>query len=100
MARLVGRTGHVFAYEPGHESRTLLERSRELNAAVNLTILPFALSDREGEGRLVFGGSSELNALGKSGVGETVRITSLDSEDAARGWPSPDFVKIDAEGEE
>jgi FkbM family methyltransferase len=100
MALLVGRTGHVFAYEPGQESRTLLERSRELNAAVNLTILPFALSDREREGRLVFGGSSELNALGESGVGETVRITSLDSEDAARGWPSPDFVKIDAEGEE
>ena len=100
MARLVGRTGHVFAYEPGSETRALLERSRELNAAVNLDILPFALSDREREGRLVFGGSSELNALGDSGVGETVRITSLDSEDAARGWPSPDFIKIDAEGEE
>ena len=48
----------------------------------------------------MFGGSSELNALGDSGAGETVRITSLDSEDAARGWPSPDFIKIDAEGEE
>ena len=29
-----------------------------------------------------------------------MRITSLDNEDVARGWPSPDFVKIDAEGEE
>jgi FkbM family methyltransferase len=100
MAHLVGRTGQVFAYEPGSEARALLERSRELNAAVNLHISPFALSDRECEGRLVFGGSSELNALGDSGAGETVRITSLDSEDAARGWPSPDFIKIDAEGEE
>jgi len=100
MARSVGQTGHVFAYEPGSEIRALLERSRELNAAVNLHISPFALSDREREGRLVFGGSSELNALGDGGAGETVRITSLDSEDAARGWPSPDFIKIDAEGEE
>lgn len=100
MARLVGQTGHVFAYEPGSETRALLERSRELNAAVNLDILPFALSDREREGRLVFGGSSELNALGNSGAGETVRITTLDSEDATRGWPSPDFIKVDAEGEE
>src|SRR4051794_9471858 len=100
MARLVGPTGHVFAYEPGTEARNLLERSRELNAGVNLHILPFALSDGDREGRLVFGGSSELNALGDSGAGETVHIRSLDSEDAARGWPSPDFIKIDAEGEE
>jgi FkbM family methyltransferase len=100
VARLVGQTGQVFAYEPGSETRALLERSRELNAAFNLHISPFALSDREREGRLVFGGSSELNALGDSGPGETVHITSLDSEDTAQGWPSPDFIKIDAEGEE
>jgi FkbM family methyltransferase len=100
MARLVKRTGQVFAYEPGSEARALLQRSRELNAAVNLNISSFALSDSEREGWLVFGGSSELNALGDSGAGEMVHITSLDSEDAARSWPSPDLVKIDAEGEE
>ena len=100
MARLVGQMGQVFAYEPGSETRALLERSRELNKATNLQISPFALSDSAREGRLVFGGSSELNALGDSGAGETVRITSLDSEDTARDWPSPDFMKIDAEGEE
>jgi FkbM family methyltransferase len=99
-SRLVGQTGQVFAYEPGSETRALLERSRELNAAVNLHISPFALSDRDREGRLVFGGSSELNALGDSGAGEIVHITSLDSEDTSQGWPSPDFIKIDAEGEE
>jgi FkbM family methyltransferase len=100
MSRLVGQTGHVFAYEPGSETRSLLERSRELNAAANLFISPLALSDRGREGLLVFGPSSELNALGDSGPGERVRIASLDNEDAARGWPSPDFLKIDAEGEE
>jgi FkbM family methyltransferase len=100
MARLVGPTGQVYAYEPGSETRALLERSREINAAVNLHISASALSDHAREGRLVFGNSSELNALGDSGAGETVRITSLDTEDAARGWPSPDFIKIDAEGEE
>jgi FkbM family methyltransferase len=100
MARLVGPAGHVFAYEPGSETRALLERNRELNKATNLHISPCALSDRAREGRLVFGGSSETNALGDSGAGETVRITSLDSEDAARGWAPLDFMKIDAEGEE
>ena len=100
MARLVDRTGQVFAYEPGSEARGLLERSRELNAAENLHISPFALSDSEREGRLVYGNSSELNALGDRGVGEVIGITSLDSEDVAQDWPAPDFVKIDAEGEE
>jgi FkbM family methyltransferase len=100
MARSVGKTGHVFAYEPGSEARALLKRSRELNAAINLDISPLALSDRERDGRLVFSGSNELNALGDGGAGETVSITNLDSEDALRGWPSPDFVKVDVEGEE
>src|SRR5260370_35086885 len=100
MARLVGRTGHVFAYEPGSETRALLKRSRDLNAAVNLDISSFALSDSDREGRLVFGGSSELNALGDSGAGETVLITSLDKEDAPRGWPSPDFMKVNAQAED
>src|SRR5262249_29765612 len=100
MARLVGRTGHVFAYEPGSEVRSLLQRSRELNAAANLEIVPAALSDRKREGRLVFGASDSLHALGDSGPGENVHITTLDDEEALRRWSPPDFVKMDAEGEE
>jgi FkbM family methyltransferase len=99
MARLVGQTGHVFAYEPGAATRALLECSRELNHVGNLHVSSFALSDSTREGRLVFGRSSEFNALGHNGAGETVRVTSLDKEDATLGWPSPDFIKIDAEGE-
>ena len=34
MARWVGPTGRIFAYEPGSEARTLLEQSREINGAV------------------------------------------------------------------
>jgi FkbM family methyltransferase len=100
MARLVGPTGRVFAYEPGTAARALLERSRERNGADNLHVSACALSDSEREGRLAFGVSSEGNALGNAGPGETVRITTLDMEEAAQGWTSPDFIKIDAEGEE
>ena len=99
ISRWIGPTGHVFAYEPGSEARELLEISSTLNHADNLHISPCALSDSEREGRLTLGISSELNMLGEDGAGERVRITSLDIEDAERGW-SPDFVKIDAEGEE
>ena len=99
MARLVA-PGRVFAYEPASEPRALLKRSRELNQASNLEICAAALSDGRREGHLAFGASSELNKLADSGAGERVEITSLDLEAAERGWPAPDFVKIDAEGEE
>jgi FkbM family methyltransferase len=103
MARLVGPTGQVFSYEPGSEARALLERSRELNGAENLRIFPLALSNRAREGRLLFKRSIEDNALDYgdgSSDGETILITTLDQEIFARRWPSPDFIKIDAEGEE
>ena len=100
MAKLVGPQGRVFAYEPASEPRGLLEQSRKLNGADNLEIIFAALSDGAREGHLVFGTSSELNALGDGGAGERVRITSLDLEAAAHNWASLDFIKIDAEGEE
>jgi FkbM family methyltransferase len=100
LARLVGSTGRVFSYEPGSEARSLLEYSRNLNGLRNLEIVNAALSDAAGEGNLAFAWSSELRALGSAATGESVRITTLDLEDTAQGWSSPDFIKIDAEGEE
>jgi FkbM family methyltransferase len=100
MARQAGLTGAVYAYEPTSETRTFLNRSAVLNGCANLHIIPAAVSNQEGEAHLVFGTSSELNALGASGSGERVRLTTLDHEDATRQWSSPDFIKIDAEGEE
>jgi FkbM family methyltransferase len=99
MARLVA-PGPVFAFEPASEPRALLERSRDLNQTSNLNICAAALSDDRRDGHLAFGVSSELNKLANSGPGEEVRITTLDLEDAELAWPAPDFVKIDAEGEE
>jgi FkbM family methyltransferase len=100
MSRLVGPTGRVFAYEPGSEARNHLQRSQELNKIDNMQILPVALSDSRRVGRLLHGVSSEENKLGDIGIGERVEITRLDDEDIVRCWSPPDFVKIDAEGEE
>ncbi len=100
MARLVGSGGRVFAYEPGGDTRALLEQSRDINELSNLTVGPVALSDNEREAILGTAASSELRALTTSGAGERVHVTSLDREDSVRGWGNPDFVKIDAEGEE
>lgn len=101
MTKLVGAGGMVVAYEPASTTRAELETSRRLNSFTKLEIMPFALSDRQGEAVLSLGASSELNALGDGGKGETVRLTTLDTEEDQGRWSrSPDFVKLDAEGEE
>ena len=100
LARRIGPHGMVFAYEPGSEPRSLLERSRAINLADNLQVIAAAVSDRPREGQLVLGKTSELNRLEGAGPAENIWITSLDAEDASRGWSSVDFVKVDAEGEE
>jgi FkbM family methyltransferase len=104
MARRVGERGVVHAYEPGSEARAFLAKSGAANPGIRLELRSEALSDRPRQGRLLFGASSELNRLQEasrdSDPGESVPITSLDHEDEVRGWSSPDFVKLDAEGEE
>lgn len=101
MARAVGSTGKVFAYEPAEETRHLLEASRALNEADNLEVFGSALSDGERTGFLRHGHSSELHVLGDTGgMGESVAVTTLDSTAAKQQWRSIDLLKIDAEGEE
>jgi FkbM family methyltransferase len=100
LARALGGSGAVYAYEPASAPRALLERSCGLNGLHNLQVAAAALSDSTRQGHLVYGGSSELHMLGATGEGETISVTALDEEDRVRNWRAPDFVKIDAEGEE
>jgi len=100
IARMVGPEGRVVAYEPSATSHERLTRGRDINRLHNLEVIDAALSDGERLGRLSVAWSNELNSLSGEAQGETVRITSLDAEDARHGWPPLDFVKIDAEGEE
>src|SRR5262249_12357507 len=44
--------------------------------------------------------SSELRMLTDAPEGEPVGVTSLDEEDRIQRWRTPDFIKIDVEGEE
>jgi FkbM family methyltransferase len=100
LARRVVPEGKVYAYEPGGEARRLLNKGRAANGLNNLHVLETALSDRPRQAHLAAGVSSELHSLNEDGAGEAVSVTSLDAEDAMRDWGAPDFVKIDAEGEE
>lgn len=104
IAKAVGVEGLVFAIEPTRSARSYLEIGCRLNQLDNLRTLSCALSDAEKEGGLGEEPSSELNSLGEgiavSGDAERVRVSTLDIQALELHWPSIDFVKIDAEGQE
>ena len=99
MARLVA-PGKVFAFEPASEPRALLERSESSTGRRTSRNLCGRVIGQPARRPPRVRCIERLNALADAGPGERVRITTLDLEEARQGWHAPDFVKIDAEGEE
>jgi FkbM family methyltransferase len=105
-ARLVGPTGHVYAFEPIPENARAIERNAALNNLENITVLELALSDRAGEAVLripQMNQGAHLAAVGAA-VGEeddlTVQTAALDELRRTREIRPPDLVKLDVEGAE
>lgn len=109
LARKVGPSGHVWAFEPATDTAKLLAESVTANGADWLRVVQQALSDRQGKAWLQMPGQSELNSLAahdsdgvslEVGSGEAVTVTTLDACLEQFGWATVDLLKIDAEGEE
>jgi FkbM family methyltransferase len=103
--KLLLKAGNVTAgmlFEPGTAALQVLRD--EFAASPQIEIIPAAISDSPGE--VIFfeeedaGETSSLSLTAVHGKGKrtTVRVTTLDTEIAQRGWTSVDFLKIDAEG--
>lgn len=109
LARKVGASGQVWAFEPASETAMLLRESASANHTYWLQVVQQALSDREGTAWLQMPGHPELNSLvhpsslelaGQQGCGDSVSITTLDHCLDIHGWTRVDLLKLDAEGEE
>jgi FkbM family methyltransferase len=105
MARLVGPSGSVTAFEPFDENADLLERSAAENGFAHLRVERVAVSRASGEAQLTFA-IETLNTGGAfiatSGVPHghdvrTVRAVALDDVPLPRPIA---FVKMDVEGAE
>ncbi len=111
LARLVGRTGHVYLFEPHFYHHRQLGR---FGKSPHVTYLPFALSDHTGIGVLQvphLGGASvesmatlEKDASPPEGFDENFQRVQVQVETfdrALAGEPRPvGFVKCDVEGHE
>lgn len=103
MAKTVGPTGRVWAFEPGSFPASLLAQGIAANDFAQVILERSALSDAKGTSQLSMGMHSECNSLipqAAAGSGESVRVTTLDDCMKAFGWRNIDFMKVDAEGEE
>lgn len=105
LARLVGSTGRVWAFEPASTTADLLAAGVAANSFANLEVIRCALSGASGTAQLSINESSELNELVRGttpleGATETVACVTLDDAMTEYRWKDIDFVKMDAEGEE
>ncbi len=108
MAKAVGPTGRVWAYEPVSATADCLERSAAENRLTCLEIVRAAISDRSGDGAIQLFGNAEYSSLLRHGqpalegavANEAVTLVRLDEESHQRDFGELDFIKIDAEGEE
>ena len=104
MARLVGSSGHVYAFEPVPDIMSQLAENVRLNGFSNVTGIELALGDRTGSASFVRGkdsSSGRLLELGSRLEGDlSVGITTLDDFVFVEGCQAPGFVKLDVEGAE
>lgn len=102
-AKLVGKKGKVFAFEPESQNFNLLLKNIALNRAKNVVPLNLGLSNFEGKARLYLdpqnvGGHSLKYDETKNWC--EIRVSTLDLILARLNIKSVDLMKIDVEGQE
>lgn len=101
LARAVGPTGTVVAFEPEDQSYDHLQDNLKLNSLENVRSFRLALGDHQGQAKLFVGhtGSSSLVRPTQAGQADTaVKVIEGDRLAAEENLPLPRVVKIDVEG--
>ncbi|MFT8245534.1 FkbM family methyltransferase [Roseomonas sp. BN140053] len=100
VARLVGPTGRVVAFEAHPVTFGCLERGVAMNGLPQVTALNLALGDRPGQVSMAFNtknpGETHVTTAGTGGA--EVRLVTLDAALAELGITRIDYLKIDVEG--
>lgn len=103
-SKLVGPTGHVYAFEPNPSILAKLRRNLELNGVDNVTTFPLGASDANAvhEFTVMRGTNSGMSSMRAIEGNETsqIEVVRIDDLIAERGLRPPDFVKMDIEGAE
>jgi FkbM family methyltransferase len=102
FAKLVGKRGRVFAFEPDPENFRLLKLNVEENGHRNVVCINKAVSDKPGKMRLYLSEDNaadhQLYSKDKNRRSVEVEVTSLDEH--FKGGQRIDFIKMDIQGSE
>jgi FkbM family methyltransferase len=105
MARMVGKSGRVFAFEPDAHSRRWLEKNIAASGLTNITVVPKGLWHSTTRMELYATGAPDSSLASDDSPhatdGARVQIDVLSPRDAfALIGRVPDFIKMDIEGAE
>ena len=104
MAKKVGDSGHVWAFEPASSTAQFLARGITENSFGHVTLEQKAVSSTPGSAQLAFHDQAELRSIVHSAVppkgSEEVSLVTLDDCMDRFRWQDIELIKIDAEGEE
>jgi FkbM family methyltransferase len=104
IARGIGDSGRIWAFEPAATTADCLRQSIRNNNFSNIELIQVGLSNQIGRAKFYTVPNSELNSLTKQAHAgnqyETVMLLTLDHCAKKYGWEDIDFIKLDAEGEE
>ena len=100
FARLVGGSGHVYAFEPMDYAFAKLERNLSLNDFGHARAFRLALSDRNVPAQRVGFRSSWESGGAREAEQSVVDFTRLDDWCAEHAVPRVDLIKLDVDGHE
>ena len=98
LAKCVGPTGVVVAFEPTTYAFMRLYKNMLLNEFTNLRIERLALSEQSGIAEFAFNASWRLDNEVKSAVSETMPVMTLDEYVRRFKVPRVDLIKLDVDG--
>jgi FkbM family methyltransferase len=96
LSKLVGPTGHVYAFEPGMQALSFLWQHVRMNELTNVTVVQAAVGSTTGLIGFSAGPSATNSCLPRSDGALLVPLLRLDDT----GLPAPDLIKMDIEGAE
>ena len=101
-ARLVGETGHVYAFEPFPISATAVQTNASLNGFSNVTVVVAAVTNEQGVVSLAISDASRKHRVATTGENGNIDVRSIrmDSYVTDENLRPPDVVMIDVEGAE
>ena len=103
FSRLVGNEGHVYAFEPDPELFETLQTNVTLNELNNVSIFPFAVSNKSGDANFSINplqdGDNRLNSTTRTENIIKIKTISLD-DFYEKNKVIADFLKMDVQGSE